>query len=198
MIIGIDKDEVLAQLLKYFLGFYNQREGTSFKPEQFHTYRWEDILGVPLEKIIEYTYLVLGVDQPIEPVPYAVEGIQKLREQGHELVVVTARAELFKEPTTRWLDQYFKYQFRGVRFANKGAPFDKNVDCIKNKIRICEEEGIEIMIEDNPKYLGACTQAGLRGILLNYPWNLNEETPINTIRVNSWREIPQYINGNGH
>jgi uncharacterized HAD superfamily protein len=93
--------------------------------------------------------------------PYAGarEAIERWREAGHEIHVVSDRAVGATEPSAAWLRAH-------------GIPFDRLV-CERHidKVAYVEREGIDIVIDDRPETLEGVARLGVPAATIAYPYN---------------------------
>jgi uncharacterized HAD superfamily protein len=190
MRIAVDLDEVLAQFLQSFIDFHNEKYGTHFKLSDFHSYHLHNAWGGTVEEAIEKVYQFHKTDhfKNIRPVQDAQESLQKLK-KGNEIFIVTSRQNEIMHETEVWLDKHFPDTFSGIHFANH---FSKS-GIKRTKKEICDELGIEVLIEDSPDYAIECIKPGRKIFLLNYPWNKERKVPNEIQRVDSWKEILEKI-----
>lgn len=131
----------------------------------WNTYRKELVMNLPSKK-------------------FAAEVVQKLKEEGNEIYIITARKnndEWFPEDlknveeiTKRWLENNHIY-------------YDKIFFDVKNKGNLCKENNVDYMIEDDPKNLKTLI-GNTKVIVFDYPYNRNKEFE-KMIRVYSWYDI---------
>ena len=126
----------------------------------------------------------------IPPVPGAREALARLG-ADHELVVVTSRQFVIKEPTIAWVDQHFPGIFSELHFGNHFALEGPS----KPKSELCRELGAEVLIDDNPVYALECARAGIDVLLfdwaLGYPWSKTPDGPTHPriTRVEDWAAV---------
>lgn len=117
---------------------------------------------------------------------YAAEVIAKLREEGHEIWIVTGRSNAdtlapdmprstWEETTRYWL-------------AENGIQFDEMGFGMKEKGAFCAENQIDLMIEDAPVYLKKLEAAGIRTFIFDHRYN-QEVNFVGAERVYSWYDI---------
>lgn len=193
MLIGIDRDDTLSRFKEYFLNFYNKKYKTKYNlndvftddPREFFNL---SSLGVLREYLHFYFSTKRLVDIP--PVEGSVEGINKIKKKGHELVIVSATPKLF-EPfgggVKRWANRYFGNAFSNIYLMPMFTLDSKN----ERKYEILQKLGIEVIIEDSLKTASICADRGMRALLLNYPWNKGEAKSVE--RVYSWKEISERL-----
>lgn len=108
---------------------------------------------------------------------------KKLKEQGHEMIVITARGGFFEE-----------MKDDAIRILNEnGIVFDKYYWKIENKVEICEKENIDVMIDDDYKIIKQISDAKIKTLYFR-DTNLKklEETEF-IHEVNNWGDIYRYF-----
>lgn len=125
----------------------------------------------------------LAVSRECNFMPGAIEVINMLKQEGHELIIITARGGIIKEmkPVAE------------ERLTEKNLKFDKYYWAIENKLEICKQENIDIMIDD---YYKTCKQTSDNKIktlyFREYPnYELEENEYLK--EVHNWGEIYRYI-----
>lgn len=123
---------------------------------------------------------------------FAAEVIDKLREDGHEIWIVTGRAnsdrrvngmlenETWEDVTKKWLAR------EGIHYDEFG--FDQ-----QDKGSFCREHGIEVMVEDSVGYLKTF-DGQTKVLIFDYPYN-REVDLSNAERVYSWYDIYAKVKG---
>ena len=108
--------------------------------------------------------------------------INELHKQGHQIYVVTARS-----------DNYYKdsYNFCKNYLDKKKIKYDKLVTSQLYKVKVCQEESIDIMIDDAVDTCDSLNDVGIKAFLYNSKLNKDKKT-IST-RVNSWNEVYKQI-----
>lgn len=166
MIIGIDCDEVLSSTLEELIKF---PEFNGAKWESFYSYNplaapWFHMDGLELLMI----FLKLFQSDhfwDIKPVPGALQQLKKLKEAWHELVIITWRPEMVAERTKKWVEEHYPNLFSDFLFAST------HTENQKTKAELCEERGIQLVIEDDPFFVSDLSEKGVPCILLDYPRN---------------------------
>ncbi len=190
MIIGIDCDEVLCSTMVELVKF---PEFKWTKWNSFYSYTppkapW---FSMSIEGLIEsYRKLLTGDDfWNIKPVKWALEKIKKLKEKWHELIVVTGRSSYSEERTKEWVEKNYPNMFSDFVFAGT------HTNAQKTKAQLCEERGVEVIIEDDPYFASNLSENGIPCILLNYPWNENFDLKShkNVKRINSRDELDESL-----
>lgn len=124
-----------------------------------------------------------GITNKAIPRDNAVDVINKLKNDGHEIIIITARdSEFHDDPymySKKWLDKNNIY-------------YDKLVVNARDKKKICIEENIDFLIDDNESNCLSVASAGINTIRIsNY---LDSKSGIAC--CNNWNEIYEYIKNN--
>jgi len=125
----------------------------------------------------------LKVSKECNFMPGALEIINMLKKEGHELVIITARGVFIKE----------MIDVAQQRLAEKGLTFDKYYWAIEDKLKICNEENIDIMIDDYYKTCKNTSDNNVKTLYFReYPsYELEENEFLK--EVHNWGEIYRYI-----
>ena len=108
-----------------------------------------------------------------------VEDLVKEISQNHSIKVLTARSKTTERHTRNWIEKYFPGMFSEVAFSTKF--WDGSG---KSKAEICQDWQTDLIIEDNLEFITECAESGIRGILVDQPWNQRETLHLNIQRVN--------------
>lgn len=186
MLVGIDVDDVLADMNAALCSFHNERYGTSLTKEDFKDYDLWKTFGCEKEESNRRIVELYDSKQfrEIKPMEYSVECIDVLVKK-HELFVITSRFGTAVEETKIWLDKYFAGKFKELLFSKFYAQNGKR----KTKADVCKEYNISAIIEDSPVYAKECADAGIQAYLFDSPWNRSMEKHPLITRVKSWKEI---------
>ena len=187
MLIGVDLDEVLADLLSAFIRYHNEKYGTSLQREDFRSYDLWKAWGGTLEDAVQKVKDFYKTDyfRNINPVQGSIEVIDTLS-KTNELIVITSRPHYIRRETKNWIEHYFPEKFSKVYFVTN--PYQPGI-YKRSKSDICAELGVNILIEDCLDYARECASRGTSVFLLDSPWNRSEELPSGVMRVKSWNEI---------
>ena len=189
MRIGIDIDGVLTDIEKWILDYgsrfyYQTLDKQIINPEAYES---ADIFGVDdkLDLLFWKKYFKKYTIM-IKPRPFASEVIKKLKKEGHEIYIVTARGNFFaegveilsfkenKKITLEWLDKHH-IAYDNIFFSNE----DKLDTCLKQKI--------DLMIEDNPKNIDKLSEK-IPVICFNAGYNKKCHNK-NITRCYSWYDV---------
>jgi 5'(3')-deoxyribonucleotidase len=169
-IIVFDMDEVIYPFLDTYLNFHNLRHGTNWKKDDFFSYEFQDVMDIPLEKIIEELEVFYKTNEfdEVAPIDGAKEIIYELRKKN-DLYIASGRISHLKEKTSEYLKRNFEDSFKGVYLADY-HPFEKRQ--LNPKQKICKDLGANMMLEDLPVYALRCSkECDIPVIVPKQPWN---------------------------
>ena len=182
MNIAIDIDDTLTESFDYFQPYVAE----FFKADE-NELREKNIsyINLPPEwKSAELDfcrayYDRLAADTPFKP--DAAWGINRLRELGHKIFIITARtAEFYTDP----------YMTTKRELENGNIKYDKLI-CTFEKAKACEDEGISVLIDDFPKNCEEAVDSGISAVLFESKANMNAET--RAIRAADWAQAVQAV-----
>ena len=177
--IGIDIDDVALNFYSSFSKFVQERYGVEVSPDGDFISFW-NLLGSK-EKTIEavkkydsegHTYECNFFDDFLMIFP--------LLNQEFDISFITAR---------NFDDKWRTREFFEKRLEGFSSRIHYTRDYFhKNKGKICNHLGIEIMVEDNARNARDCVSCDVDVFLIDKPWNqdVNHEK---IFRVNDWYEI---------
>ena len=190
MNIGIDIDNVISNfneaLKEEFLKHDKELRNTGIvNPNLYMTkgmFDWseDEIWGFYLENIER-------IAKSLEVKPGAKEYIDKLKEDGHMIIIITGRDNGdYADPwniTENWLKQKeIKYDKLIITEAYKNNKHAKTEKCFENYI--------DIMIDDSIHNCMDCIENNITTLLMDTPYNRAEK---DMIRVNNWEEVYEFI-----
>lgn len=190
MRIGIDIDDTITNSSDTFVKYakkYNNENNINYVIDQ-NTLDYQKSFGWDKKNIKEF------LDQYLEEVLNnteakvdSIEIINKLKNNGNEIIFITSRSEneikgnMF-ELTNKWLKKH-NYKYDLLVIDSK----EKNNDCIKYKI--------DVFIDDNYKNCKKVKEkTKIPVILYTTRYNINENDN-SIIRVNNWFEIYEFLKG---
>lgn len=173
MRIGIDIDDTVAQtyetikkeLLKqgYDLDTYDNIYHKNPLVEEIYTNRSDELsLVLPLKN-------------------NAKEIINKLKEQGNEIYFITARSRKFYQDA---------YNTTYTWLINNGIEFDKLIVEAGKKDAICEENNIDLFIDDSIDHVKSINDKNIRAIIYTSRYNIDAK---DLERINDWNELLDII-----
>jgi uncharacterized HAD superfamily protein len=179
-IIGFDIDDTIADGISVFLPIQNSYFGKNVTIDQMNR-PLHDLYGVTKTELHKY-FVDSGPEvlPLLKPLPYAVEMINYLYEEGHTIYFLTARPKFNTEKLTiDWLDKYgFKYD--GIRFDG-------------NKVKHAKQLGIEIFVDDMNYIVENMKKNKIDSIFVASPKNEKVKTSNGIYRAKNCKEIFLYI-----
>lgn len=197
MNIGVDMDEVIADMVIQLLPWHNQTYETNFRKEQIREYDLSKLWGGTRDEMLIKFYEFYSSERflQIEPVTGSIEGIKELS-CNNTLTIITSRSKQVKNETYDWIDRYFPNKFNDIIITGTWAQDGFNIEekDFGNKSEVCQRLGIDIMIEDCYQYAENCLPFVKRAILFNQPWNESfNPTKQGIDRVYTWPAIVKKV-----
>ncbi|MBT3323936.1 hypothetical protein HN681_04380 [archaeon] len=206
MLIGVDMDDVIFPYNRGFLLFHNANFGTHLRREQFRHFSYKTVLesvGTVVtdeevsRRIMAYESSVFFRDRDV--IPGSKNVLRHLKENNHDLVIITSRREELLGITGKWIKKNFSGIFNDVYFASRDPRIGG-----KSKYEYCYELGVDVLLEDQFENALLCEHAVQRCVYLfdapwNRPWqrigssNKSSKLPTGVIRVKGWSDIRRYL-----
>ena len=108
----------------------------------------------------------------------AKEVIEKLRQEGHEIIFLTARSNQYYTDAHKFCEDYLN---------RKNVQYDKIITGKTFKVVTCKKENIDVMIDDGVDTCADLNKAGIKALLYTTP--INKKRNVISPRVNSWEEV---------
>ena len=188
MFIGTDLDDVLTDFVGGFAEYHNKKYGTNLKRSDFHTYNFSEVLGGSSEEITRefHEFYKSNEFKGLKPFEDAVKYIDLLSKR-HKIIIITSRPKEIELETVEWVKKYFPGKISNIYFSrNHSDPTGKE------KLEICEEAHIDVLIDDCLEHLTKFKNH-TKLLLYDAPWNRNKSTPSWVERVKSWEEIYERV-----
>lgn len=186
--IGIDIDEVLAETVKTFLTFYNNKYATNFAFEDATNYSFGEIFGITkqeeLRAVQEFFASPLAINMPT--VVDSAAQVEALSKQS-KLFAVSSRPEQLMPLTSRWLNVHYPNCFEDIILTNS------HVDASKTKSDVCRALNLSVFIDDQSVFAEDCAKVCEEVFLIDKPWNQGAIRAKNIYRVASWKEIGEKL-----
>lgn len=163
MIIGVDVDDVVADLVSEWIGRYNARFGDNLSI--WDVTSWDITAPVkPEAKAVMYDILKEpDLYANVSPISLSQEGVASLRAAGHRVVFVTNCGRGMFDQKWEWLVRHGFLQERR---------HEPDLISAMEKTLI----GVDLMIDDKTETVEAF---GSRGVLFQRPWNSGKATWLN-------------------
>jgi uncharacterized HAD superfamily protein len=182
---GFDIDDTLINLREHAFHIYNQKLKQNIGLDAFHALTTMEIhsaFGLTKE---EGGKLWFSLRDDIyysqcPSFPYAVDILQELVHQGHEVYYITARAQEHTERTKNWL------------IANGFPVVEGHFYCgmsDSEKVHIIEKLNLDYYFDDKPAVLKTLTHLPLNLYVKDRSYNQHLNLP----RIVSWDELREII-----
>lgn len=176
--IGIDLDNTILDATTAHLYYYNQASGLSFTPNDVNDFNISRLYGWNKSERDEiYQKYGHDIHWNSSPFPNAIEVLHELFIH-HQISIITARPEVFREVTIKWLEHH------GIKYHNINFTEEKLNECLKSKI--------DVLIDDAPHYANELSIRNIPVILFDQPYNNTVASDL-VHRANSWLEIKRLI-----
>jgi 5'(3')-deoxyribonucleotidase len=190
MKIWVDLDEVLAEFVECFLLYHNKINNTNYKKEDFFSYNFPDVYGWTKEENLQevFDFQQSEYFPHIQPVIWALPVLERLK-IDHELYIITSRQDYIQEQTRLRVDTHYPNIFENIYFTN-----DYSLEWTsRKKSDVCNELGIELMIDDSLIYAEDCASNERKIYLYNRPWNQSQPQSPLIQRIQDRNEIASLI-----
>lgn len=185
MKFGFDIDDTLINLREYAFHHYNEQLGRNVPVDSFHALNRveiHEVFGMTDEegKAMWNSSLDAIYYTDCPTYPGAVEVLQQLDADGHEIYYITARSAAHGEGTKNWL----KKQGFPVR--------DNHFYCgmkDEEKVKIIEDLDLDYYFDDKPEVLETLARDGLNVFVRDQSYNRHMDLP----RFSDWNELHELI-----
>ena len=191
MRIGIDIDDTLTDVKKELLEAgrkYAESLGKeikvdkTFEDKSNNGNEWQEKFGFTYDELKYFLKDIQeGITNKAKPRENVVEVINKLKNDGNEIIIITARDSEFHDDP---------YQYSKDWLDKNKICFDKLVVNARDKKIACMQEKIDIFIDDSESNCLNVKKAGIKTIRV---CNEIEDNNSNLICFNNWNDIYSYI-----
>lgn len=193
MVIGIDIDDTTVVTVESMV-----KCGDKYDTEVLNREAKKDNLGkikdryymkalygwTEEEKFAFFDMYYKNVLEECYPLPNASEIINKLKQEGNEIIFITARLTNIKNCETENITK--------ETFRKYNIPYDKLIMNVDDKLKFCKENGVEVFIEDSYETCKSLQENGIKAYLMTTKMNRNiVDEKIE--RVSSWNEVYKKI-----
>lgn len=174
MKLGFDIDDTIADAMGFCIPRLNKHFNKNIKPEEVNG-RYCDVYNIAQLEIDDF-FKEFGNDifEELDAFNNASNYINKWYNDGHEIVIITARPETARESTVNWLKE------NGVSYHD--IFFDEE------KSKLAKDLGIELFFDDHPKVVEAMKNVGIETIFMDLPKNREIQVSDGIYRVKNWEE----------
>ena len=183
MKIGIDIDDTITDTWEYIIPIYSKIFNKSIdeiKKGEPYFYSIEDT-GISLASY--FKMLNPYFEKIIPNVPLkkdAKEVINKLHSEGHQIIFITARGKMYHD----------EYKISADYLKKHNIYYDKLITNSQAKDKTCQEEQIDLFIDDNIKHCQSVSNIGKEVLMFENYYNKDYS---NVKHVKTWKEIYEYI-----
>jgi uncharacterized HAD superfamily protein len=209
MKIMLDIDDTSVQFNLSLVRFLNKTLNKKVKFDELINYDLSKVYGVAkpvIDLAVEEFYLSQD-HLDINPMPQADFVLYNLSMEKiiDEIILVTSRAERFRQETRKLLKKSFPSGILDETELVMLGHYDSNAESVaksKCKSEICKDFGIEVAIEDNAYHAEKIASCGLTVFMINHPWNrhfgieefnIMSENGGQIVRVSGWLSIKKYL-----
>ena len=190
MKIGLDFDDVLINFNNGLALFHNRYYGTSYAREHITKFQFTDLWKCSADEALRRMreFVRSPHHREVTPIEGAVDAIATL-EKFCDLFIITARDEVIQHQTTSLLGTHFTVEsFKEIHFLHRN-----DVNVLGTKGDTCLRLGVELLVEDALHNALDVANVGTRVLLLDTPWNQDDNLHPLIKRVFSWEEVVKEI-----
>ena len=110
------------------------------------------------------------------------EYISKLKEDGHQIYIVTARSTYYDSTIPDITIEYLE---------KNNVKYDKIILACRDKAMVCLDNRIDILVDDSIENITNVEEVGIKTITLDNEYNKE----IKTTRAKNWKEVYEIISG---
>lgn len=171
--ILIDMDSIIVNLQGPWLAAYNAEYSDNLTVDKILTWDTHKYVKPECGKHI-YDYLKRpGFFYNLEPLPGAIEGVERLKRDGHEIYLVTASPDGGASEKIDWVGKWLPC-----------------LDKVKQTV-ICHDKFIvdgDVLIDDSPRNLVEWKQSHLRSIAMGIKYPYNDHLSPYAFLADSWQD----------
>jgi uncharacterized protein len=185
MKFGFDIDDTLINLREHAFHLYNSKLNKNVGIDVFYqiqTLEIHEAFGLSKEEgnrlwkdLAEEIYYTA-----CPPFPHAVEALQRLEKQGHEIFYITARSKEHGERTLKWLKE--------VGFPVRDDHFYYGMSDLE-KIHFIERLRLDYYFDDKPAVLETLFNVSTKVYAKDNPYNQHLNVP----RIKKWSQLKDII-----
>ncbi|OYD08858.1 5' nucleotidase, NT5C type [Paludifilum halophilum] len=183
MIIGVDIDGTIKHTQEAAVRCFNDELDRTVRCEDIKEFHLDKAFGLTrkegrtLWRKLEPQIYTLAV-----PMKNAAATLQRLKEEGHRIVFITARPGMKRilRVTEEWLNKH-------------GFPYDGTnlVMGAQDKARVARKVGVDLFFEDAPQHLDKLVASGIPTVIMDAAYN--RDVAYSLPRISSWAEGYEYV-----
>ena len=191
MIIGVDIDGTLTYEHEFLINYgamYFHKLG-KYGIKTIETSQAKDMFGCPLNVALKFYREYAETLAKFPAVPFAGEVLKKLKKEGHQIYIITARKH-----NDIWFPKHISSRmesFTAEWLLKNEIPFDKIFFNATNKGKVCRDNGVDILIDDDPIYIKSAMNS-TNVFVYDRDYNRNPEFSKLT-RVYAWYDAYEKI-----
>lgn len=113
---------------------------------------------------------------------HAAETLQNLRSRGHDIHLITARDEEYRQVTEDWLERH-GIPYHSLSMRKDSERYSKGI--------LCQQLGVGFFVDDKVENAEDTARLGVYTLLFHASHNLEANTSLPLVR--SWREVRTHI-----
>ena len=175
MRIGIDLDNVTYPFVEQLHPIAEHILGKRLlAPIKWDFFSEWGISGSEFNDLLHHAWMCHGLWEVGTPMLGALDILQWLKDDGHEIAIITHRPDYAQDETLGWLE-HWSVPHAEVHFAHDKSTY-----------------GVDVMLDDAPHVY---EQLGDRGVVFHRPWNAESigGAMVGARRVHSWQGFYQYV-----
>lgn len=182
MKIGIDIDDTMADTFDYLIPYIAEFFDVDINYLKDNNISYSNLPEEMKKRELEFAKKYYDKVIPNTPFKSKVaEYINKIKDLGHEIIVITARDK------TLYTDEY---KTTIEELNNNKINYDKLI-CDFDKVKVCKREKINLFIDDSIANCSKVNELGIKTILFNSKSNIKDKTTL--YRVDNWEDIYEEI-----
>jgi len=182
MRIGIDIDDTMADTFDYLMPYIAEFFEIDINYLKDNNISYNTLSEEMKKRELEFAKKYYDTVVPSTPFKAKVaEYIDKIKDLGHEIIIITARDK------TLYTDEY-KTTIEELK--NNHINYDKLI-CDFDKAKVCAMEKIDLFIDDSIANCNKVSKLGIETIVFNSKSNIRDKT--NLYRVDNWKEVYEKI-----
>lgn len=193
--IAVDIDDTLSASAPALIEYSNKTWGMNLTTNQCSEH-WGAMWQVDHEEQKRRSDIIESsrIQATLRHDEHAFHVLNELK-KDYRLIILSARPEILHELSREWVTKNYNGVFEEIHFANLWD--DRNnlhIAHLLTKADICEELGVDYLIDDQLKHCVGVSERGIASIIFgDYAWNASEALPSNVTRAHTWDEIRHYF-----
>jgi 5'(3')-deoxyribonucleotidase len=163
--VALDMDDVVTNLMGLVIDKVELETGTRLAEEDFTQWGWRPASTALGESWWEWLKRKSWLWSLAEPIPGALNGIDRLRAAGHFIELITTKPVWAEREVFAWLEKY-KAPVNRVTFVPHSD--DSGGHALITKASISPAD---VLVDDHPRNVEAWLETGRPAILFERPWS---------------------------